>query len=117
MVAEKFRALLQQEVRNRVRRQDIDDLHYLLSEHPLRNDLPTQVRILERLVAKAQARDLVVSPDAMGNPEIMRRSRDEYKNLASEIEGDLPDFDLVYGVVEAFFRSLPWGWVEMPEKC
>ena len=54
------------------------------------NDLPTQVRILERLVAKAQARDLVVSPDAMGNPEIMRRSRDEYKNLASEIEGDLP---------------------------
>ena len=34
MVAEKFRALLQQEVRNRVRRQDIYDLHYLQSEHP-----------------------------------------------------------------------------------
>ncbi|MGX2042278.1 nucleotidyl transferase AbiEii/AbiGii toxin family protein (plasmid) [Methylocaldum sp. MU1018] len=32
MVAEKFRALLQQEVRNRIRRQDIYDLHYVLKE-------------------------------------------------------------------------------------
>jgi hypothetical protein len=45
----------------------------------------------------------------MANPEIIRRSRAEYKNLASEIEGELPDLDTVYGVVEAFYRSLPWG--------
>ena len=109
MVAEKFRALLQQEVRNRVRRQDIYDLHYLLSEHPFRNDPLTRAGILERLVAKARARDLEVSSGAMANPEIIRRSRAEYKNLASEIEGELPDFDRVYGVVEAFYRSLPWG--------
>ena len=109
MVAEKLRALLQQEVRNRVRRQDIYDRHYLLSEHPFRNEPLTRARILERLIAKARARDLEVSSGAMANPEIIRRSRAEYKNLASEIEGELPDFDPVYGVVEAFYRSLPWG--------
>ncbi len=109
MVAEKLRALLQQEVRNRVRRQDIYDLHYLLSEHPLRNEPLTRARILERLIAKARARDLEVRSGAMANPEIIRRSRAEYKNLASEIEGELPDFDAVYGIVEAFYRSLPWG--------
>jgi hypothetical protein len=108
LVAEKLRALLQQEVRNRVRRQDIYDLHYLLSDHPLRDDPPTRASVLERLVAKARARDLEVGPDAMGNPEIIRRSRAEYKTLASEIEGDLPDFDAVYRFVEAFYRSLPW---------
>ncbi|WP_295577255.1 nucleotidyl transferase AbiEii/AbiGii toxin family protein [uncultured Lamprocystis sp.] len=108
LVAEKLWALLQQEVRNRIRRQDIYDLHYLLSDHPLRDDPPIRARILERLVAKARARDLAVGPDAMGNPEIIRRSRAEYNNLASEIEGDLPDFDAVYGFVEAFYRSLPW---------
>ncbi|WP_295435309.1 nucleotidyl transferase AbiEii/AbiGii toxin family protein [uncultured Thiodictyon sp.] len=81
-IAEKLRALLQQEVRNRVRRQDIYDLHYLLSEHPLPNEPPTRARILERLIAKAWARDLEVSSGAMANPEIIRRSRAEYKNRA-----------------------------------
>ena len=64
MVAEKFRALLQQEVRNRVRRQDIYDLFYVLSDHPLRNDPKTQARILERLIEKSRIRDLPVDPKA-----------------------------------------------------
>jgi predicted nucleotidyltransferase component of viral defense system len=109
MVAEKFRALLQQEARNRVRRQDIYDLHYVLSDHPLRDDPATRARILERLVEKSRIRDLPVDPEAMSNPEIRRRSEAEYNNLAPEIEGELPRFAEVYDLVETFYRSLPWA--------
>lgn len=108
MVAEKFRALLQQEVRNRIRRQDIFDLHYVLSDHPLREDALTKQRILDRLLEKSRIRELPIDPWAMSNPEIRRRSKARYHELASEIEGDLPPFDEVYDVVEAFYRSLPW---------
>jgi predicted nucleotidyltransferase component of viral defense system len=108
MVAEKFRALLQQEQRNRIRRQDIYDLYYVLSDHPLRDDAYTKARILERLIEKSRIRDLFVDPGAMSNPEIRRRSEVEYKKLAPEIEGELPVFGEVYALVEAFYRGLPW---------
>ncbi|CRI67001.1 Conserved hypothetical protein [Thiocapsa sp. KS1] len=108
MVAEKFRALLQQEARNRFRRQDIFDLHYVLSDHPLREDAPTKQRILDRLLEKSRIRGLTIDRLAMSNPEIRRRSKARYDELASEIEGDLPPFDRVYDVVEAFYCSLPW---------
>lgn len=109
MVAEKFRALLQQEVRNRSRRQDIYDLHYVLSGHPLCEDSLTKARILARLVEKSRSRGLSVDSGAMSNPEIRRRSEARYHELASEIEGDLPPFEEIYGVVEAFYCSLPWA--------
>ncbi len=108
MVAEKFRALLQQEVRNRIRRQDIYDLYYVLNDYPLRDDLNIQAQILKRLHEKSRIRDLAVHPDAMSNPEIRRRSETEYLKLAPEIEGDLPPFDRVYQMVEGFYRGLPW---------
>jgi predicted nucleotidyltransferase component of viral defense system len=108
MVAEKFRALLQQEQRNRVRRQDIYDLYYVLSDHPLRGAPRIKARILERLIEKSRIRDLPVDPEAMSNPEIRRRSEEEYLKLAPEIEGHLPPFDKVYDFVETFYRSLPW---------
>jgi predicted nucleotidyltransferase component of viral defense system len=108
MVAEKFRALLQQEVRNRIRRQDIYDLHYILSDHPLRDNPQTKARILERLIEKSRIRNLPVDPEAMSNAEIRRRSEQEYLKLGHEIDGELPPFDLVYTMVEGFYRGLPW---------
>lgn len=108
MVSEKFRALLQQEARNRIRRQDIYDLYYVLSDHPLRNDAQTKARILDRLREKSRLRNLPVSQEAMSNPEIRRRSEAEYSKLSDEIEGDLPPFADVYTMVEGFYRGLPW---------
>jgi predicted nucleotidyltransferase component of viral defense system len=108
MVAEKFRALLQQEVRDRIRRQDIYDLHYVLSDYPLRNDTKTKARILERLLEKSRIRDLQIDLASMSNPEIRRRSEEGYLKLIPEIEGNLPPFIEVYDLVEVFYRSLPW---------
>jgi predicted nucleotidyltransferase component of viral defense system len=109
MVAEKFRAILQQEKRNRFRRQDIYDLHYVLSDHPRRDDLSVKKLILERLCEKSRIRDLLVNNNSMSNPEIRRRSEEAYANLASEIEGDLPLFSEIYEMVETFYQSLPWN--------
>lgn len=108
LVAEKFRALLQQEQRNRIRRQDIYDLNYIMQTHPLIHDDAIKQEILLNLIRKAQARDLAVSKDSMANPEIIRRTRADYPSLADEIEGVLPPFDELYAAVEEFYRSLPW---------
>jgi len=108
LIAEKFRALLQQQDRNRVRRQDIYDLHYVLKTHPLMNASFTKEHILHRLVEKAAARSLSVSSESMDNPEIMRRAKEQYPLLAAEIEGDLLPFDVVYEAVGSFYKSLPW---------
>lgn len=108
LISEKFRALLQQEVRNRIRRQDIYDLHYVLNEHPLCNTPAKKERILARLIEKSRIRSLQVDSLAMSNSEIRRRSEAEYNMLSSEIDGELPPFDEVYALVETFYCSLPW---------
>lgn len=110
LIAEKLRALLQQAVRHRNRRQDIYDLYFILETHPqLRDDADTQRRILASLQEKARARDLPVTPQAMREPEIRRRSQAEYESLRQEIEGELPPFDEAYGNVQGFFEHLPWA--------
>lgn len=111
LVAEKFRALLQQEIRKRVRAQDLYDLYHVFqaADRDLSQDAIKQ-RILERLLKKAASRGLALAPDSMSNEEIIRRTREGYeKSLPSMIEGELPLFDDIYPQVEAFFRSLPWS--------
>ena len=109
LVAEKFRALLQQEVRNRFRRQDIYDLNLLLHSHPLSGDLQTKERVLSSLRTRASARELQVNKESLNNPEIKRRSERDYETLSSEIEEQLPDFQEVFGRVRTYYESLPWG--------
>lgn len=108
LVAEKFRAVLQQEVRNRKRRQDIYDLHLLLKGNTTIASEETNSKILNSLLEKAVARGLAVHRESMRNPEIIRRSREEYELLEYEIEGPLPDFDEAYEFVRLFYETLPW---------
>ena len=108
LVGEKFRALLQQEVRNRIRRQDTYDLYFLLGQTP-KDDIHRKTLILRSLKEKAAARELEVSRNSMRNPEIRRRSQADYRSLESEIEGELPPFDNVYDSVMAYYESLPWS--------
>ena len=111
LVAEKYRAILQQKgcERGRVRRQDVYDIHVLLVHHAgLFADLRHE-RILASLQEKSRARGLIVRRAGLRDPEIRERSRREYATLAEEIEGDLPDFDEAYAVVQAFYEGLPWN--------
>jgi hypothetical protein len=108
LVAEKFRAILQQEVRNRFRRQDIYDLHLIIFSGLHKIDEAVQSEILAYLKEKAEIRGLDVHRDSMANPEIIRRSQAEYNQLTLEIEGELPPFEQLYAPVRAFYESLPW---------
>lgn len=107
LVAEKMRALLQQEVRNRVRRQDAYDLFRILKGNPV-TDEALKGLILDALKSKATSRGLTVQQESMANKEIIERSKKEYPQLADEILEDLPPFDEVYGFVRSFYESLPW---------
>lgn len=108
LVAEKFRALLQQAARNRRRRQDVYDLHFLLAHHPRATDATTRHKIRDTLINKAKSRGLEVGKDSLANPEIIRLSQAEYAQLAQEIEEPLPDFATAYAAIRAYYESLPW---------
>ncbi len=108
LVAEKYRAILQQVSRNRRRRQDVYDLNFLLAHHPQAMDDATKQKILESLVEKSQSRGLTVTKSSLSDPEVIRLSREEYDLLASEIEEPLLDFDKVYSVIKDYYESLPW---------
>ncbi|WP_299443913.1 nucleotidyl transferase AbiEii/AbiGii toxin family protein [uncultured Rhodospira sp.] len=116
LVSEKLRATLQQnsEVRVRIRRQDIYDIHFLLRTVPERFYARIRADILRVLIEKARTRNLAPTPDSMKDPEIRARSAREYGDLATEIDEPLPPFDRAYGEVQTFYESLPWPPGAMP---
>lgn len=107
IIAEKFRAVLQQEKRNRHRRQDIYDINYIIENNDIFDD-NIKTKILARLIKKSVSRNIDATKESLSNPEIRKRSEAEYANLASEIEEELPDFNEIYNKVENYYRSLPW---------
>jgi len=108
LVAEKFRAILQQVARSRRRRQDVYDLNFLLAHYPQARDAATKRMILDSLIEKSLSRGLTVEKESLSNPEVIKLSSEEYHLLASEIEELLPDFDKVYSVIRDYYESLPW---------
>ena len=107
LVAEKYRAILQQEIRKRTRRQDAYDLYFLFNKHPF--DSPEdRARALACLLDKSVSRGLKVERLSLRREEIERRSRQEYALLEREIPEPLPDFDVVYGRIREFYEALPW---------
>ncbi len=108
LVAEKYRAILQQTVRKRMRRQDAYDLYCLFQHHQALSD-EEKIHILSSLKIKSESRGLTVERTSMADPDIIKRSKAKYDSLQTEIEGTLPDFDLVYSKVKAIYESLPWS--------
>lgn len=107
LVAEKYRAMLQQPERNRVRRQDAYDLAHLLdAEGPALKQ--QSAAVLGALRAKCEARGLNPEKNSLRSPEIKRRSAQEYPQLAGEIERPLPPFEEVWSRVVGYYEELPW---------
>ena len=105
LIAEKFRALLQQESRNRNRRQDIYDLAYLIQELPPSRG--ERKEIFAALLEKAEARGITPTIESLSAPAVRKRAAEEWHTLALEIS-ELPDFGPTFDRVERFYRSLPW---------
>jgi len=106
LVAEKFRALLQQPLRKRNRRQDVYDLA-MLSARPASSSVKAD--ILESLRRKSRARGIEPTPASMSDPEIKSRAGADYLSLQDEIPGPLPDFEIAFTTVLQFYHSLPWA--------
>jgi len=108
LVGEKYRAMIQQKSRNRVRRQDAFDIYWLLKSGYLAESNLSSL-VYHSLLMKARSRELIVNKDSLADEEIIKRSKEEYATLADEIDGELPPFDIVYAVVRNYYESLPWG--------
>ena len=105
LVAEKYRALLQQIPRNRYRRQDVYDLDVLLPCIQVDGIDPADV--LEALLEKCRARRLEPSRRSLDNTEIRNRASRDWDTMELELD-DLPDFEECYERVATYYRWLPW---------
>jgi predicted nucleotidyltransferase component of viral defense system len=106
IVAEKLRALLQQPIRDRYRRQDVYDIAFLLETRKL--DLGEDRRIIHKtLIEKCRTRGITPTSRSFDDPEIARRAKADWETLSLEL-GDLPEFEDRFALVRAFYISLPW---------
>ena len=105
LIAEKYRALLQQVPRKRNRRQDVYDLDILISDRSVNRTLGTQ--ILYALVTKCRSRDIDPTPASLENPEIKERAGADWGTMKLEL-GELPDFEDCFARVLQFYCNLPW---------
>jgi predicted nucleotidyltransferase component of viral defense system len=105
LMAEKYRAMLQQVVRNRSRRQDTYDLHRLISTGALEGT--DGDALLTALRAKCRSRDIEPTPDSLDDPEVRERAAREWNTMGLEL-GEVPPFDECYAAARAFYRELPW---------
>lgn len=105
LMAEKFRALLQQEKRNRHRRQDIYDLNSLCQRFSLDEEERTQ--LLDILRKKCVARGIDPNQNSLEQPEIIERAKADWHTLEVEV-GEVPEFDECFTVSNDLYKSLPW---------
>ena len=105
LVAEKYRALLQQVPRNRYRRQDVYDLDHLIQHIEIDDAL--RARVLEALVKKCEARQLRPTRASLDDREVMERAARDWRSMELEL-GSVPDFEGCFARVVAFYRNLPW---------
>ena len=106
LIAEKYRAILQQVPRNRYRRQDAYDLDRLIAHNEIDDAL--QAQILDALVAKCQARQLKPTRASLDDPEIKKRAGAGWRSMELEL-GEVPDFEVCFARVAECYRNLPWG--------
>lgn len=102
IVAEKLRALLQQKIRGRERRQDLLDIAVVLLEG---RELDSS-RVGAFLLEKAAARSVPVSRAAFRDPEIAQRAAVDYAKLRADTRVRFVPFDEALSTVLAFVDEL-----------
>lgn len=113
LIAEKYRSIIQQKFRNRNRRQDVYDLHYLLTNTEVISS-EEKMDILNILLKKSEGRletESVVKL-SLDDEETKVRSSENYHLLEKEVSGDLPEFNDAYTLVNSFYKDLPWECIQ-----
>lgn len=108
LVAEKFRALLQQEKRNRTREQDLYDLLLLIRQEKLPLE-ELKAEIFDALIKSARSKQLELHKLSMDEGRIREMTKTDYEKLKDMVAGgEVENFDVAYSEVSNFYRSLPW---------
>lgn len=105
LMAEKYRAMLQQVIRNRSRRQDVYDLDRLIQDYS--SDAEGRASVFSAFIEKCAARHITPVRTSLDDPEVRRRSGADWNSLSLEV-GALPEFEACFDRVRAFYLSLPW---------
>jgi hypothetical protein len=105
LIAEKFRALLQQPIRNRYRRQDVYDIAFLAETNSL--DDEDRAQILATLIEKCRTRSIEPDITSIDDPDIAKRAKADWDTLKLELS-DLPPFEERFAIVRELYASLPW---------
>lgn len=108
-IAEKFRALIQQQehFRSRIRRQDAFDIYRIL-EHGHFSSADSRLALVTAIVSSCRSRGVEADANSLAPPEIRERAAKEYDQLRVEIDGELPEFREVFDRVAQFYFNLPW---------
>jgi predicted nucleotidyltransferase component of viral defense system len=101
IVAEKLRALLQQQFRKRSRCQDMLDIAVILRNHEL-----NEAAVAEYLQRKAVARDVQVSLAAFQHEELRNRAQIGYDELEGKTRELFIPFEEAYQKVMSFVATL-----------
>lgn len=107
IVAEKLRALLQQLVRNRSRKQDLLDLAVQLKS----GEALAVRQVAIYLKAKSDARDIVATKSSFRNPEVWTRASEDYESLRAKARNEFVPFDEARDLVLSFVDTL-----EIPDR-
>lgn len=111
LMAEKYRALIQQKIRKRNRFQDVYDLNFLIVNHL--NELKEHDKklILLSMREKFKSRGLahLLDPEMLEQKEIIERSKANYFAIADTIPSGVPEFEEAYKRVSEFLWELPWS--------
>ncbi len=105
LIAEKYRALLQQPIRKRNRRQDVFDIAFLIETHEI--DAEDRRTVHETLLSKCRTRGIEPTKGSLAAPEIAERARADWETLQLEVE-KLPSFDERFALVRELYGALPW---------
>ncbi|MHB1134565.1 MAG: nucleotidyl transferase AbiEii/AbiGii toxin family protein [Chloroflexota bacterium] len=121
IVAEKLRALLQQKLRNRTRRQDLLDIAVILRGQARLDPSRRQVklnygRISCFLLQKAAARHVPVSRAAFRDPELAARARQDYDALQSRTREEFIPFEEAHDALIAFIDQLQISEDPQPDE-
>ena len=105
LIAEKLRALLQQPIRKRSRRQDVYDIALLAEARKM--SAGDYMLIHQTLIEKCRTRGIVPDATSLSNPEVIRRAQNDWNSLKLEMS-DLPPFEGRFKIVQALYVALPW---------
>lgn len=109
IVAEKFRSLLQQPIRERARYQDVYDLHLLLTSNQNLATEDDRHLVLKLLKEACYSRQVRADDSSFRNPQIKELARLGYeKELPAQLKEDPPEFEEAFALVDRYYSSLPW---------